>query len=351
MRKLKISTDEKSILNIGTIKKVKRLVIPHLVGKGINVLIKLLPILSIIIPISLLYLIDPASFERTWKGRTYYLIFVWLTFLETMLYWEQLQKDSVSKGGNVRKVILILTFLISTIYVIIMNYGGINNALMTVAWKNGVSSESLEYVPLFMEYLVFTAAYTFFVLIEHGLLNLAKFSLSITFLGLIGIVYTIDTLYPYGKFTPFQILVPTTARIAATILNLMGYQVIWTSTIDGMPRFLIMNSAGRVSAPLAIAWPCSGIDSLLIYTAVILLFLKNTAIPLKHRIVYFGIGAAVTYFVNILRIVTIFLISLNGGDIWSFHNLYGPLYSIIWILSYPLIIILIQILRARFREH
>jgi hypothetical protein len=32
-------------------------------------------------------------------------------------------------------------------------------------------------------------------------------------------------------------------------------------------------------------------------------------------------------------------ISMNGGDVWTFHNFYGWLFSITWIISYPLIII------------
>jgi hypothetical protein len=33
------------------------------------------------------------------------------------------------------------------------------------------------------------------------------------------------------------------------------------------------------------------------------------------------------------------MIGINGGDIAAFHSLYGPLYSIAWIVSYPLIIL------------
>jgi hypothetical protein len=54
--------------------------------------------------------------------------------------------------------------------------------------------------------------------------------------------------------------------------------------------------------------------------------------------VYFVFGAAVTYFINALRIVTIFMIAINGGDVGLFHNYYGQLYSLFWIMSYPLMI-------------
>jgi exosortase/archaeosortase family protein len=71
----------------------------------------------------------------------------------------------------------------------------------------------------------------------------------------------------------------------------------------------------------------------------ILLFLKNSTIPWKQKLVYFIFGAVVTYFINALRIATIFIIAVGGGDIEPFHNYYGQLYSITWIISYPLVII------------
>ena len=37
-----------------------------------------------------------------------------------------------------------------------------------------------------------------------------------------GIIYTIDNVFPNGEFTPFQMLVPTTASLASKILNWMG---------------------------------------------------------------------------------------------------------------------------------
>jgi len=52
---------------------------------------------------------------------------------------------------------------------------------------------------------------------------LEKFSVSTFFPGIIEIIYMMDNLYSAG-FTPFQILVPTTATLAFKMLNFMGYQ-------------------------------------------------------------------------------------------------------------------------------
>jgi exosortase/archaeosortase family protein len=123
-------------------------------------------------------------------------------------------------------------------------------------------------------------------------------------------------------------------------------------TYGSMPDLTVTGSQGK--ARFGIAWPCSGVESLLIYTVTILLFLKKTDIPWKHRITYFSIGAVVTYLINIFRVVTIFLLAMDYG--WpspqavQFHNYYGMLYSITWIISYPLIIIGSRALWGRIRN-
>jgi thaumarchaeosortase len=168
------------------------------------------------------------------------------------------------------------------------------------------------------------------------------FSVPVFFLGAVGALYTIDNVYPYGQFTPFQLLVPTTAALAAAVLNAMGYPTSLT-TAGSMPRLTATDPANPLrTATFDIAWPCAGIESLLIFTVVALLFLKRMPISLKAKIGYFAIGTAVTYLINILRIVAIFTIGMNSGDVQTFHFYHGPLYSIAWIVAYPLIILLSQ---------
>jgi thaumarchaeosortase len=320
----------------------------------------LLPLFSIIAPFAILYfyqdtayppyptLYNPEkytnTFEATWKGRTFYLFFLWLFALEMIFGWEEL-KTIKYKLESITTVILILALILPTIYVIAANFYGINRTILELAYQKGAEEYSARWIPLSTEYLVFTVLFALIVLVEYGISGLMNYSISITFLGIIGLIYTIDNLYPNGQFTPFQILVPTTAILAARVLNLMGYQTTFLATHEGMPHLQVNNSWDAF-----IAWGCSGIDSLIIYSVTILLFLKKSAIPTKQRIIYFVIGAAVTYFINILRIATIFIIGVNGGDWETFHNFYGQLYSITWIISYPLIIIGSRVLWSKIRS-
>ena len=310
--------------------------------KHANTLLKLLPLLAFAVPFLWLYSLHPASFELMWKGRTFQLFFVWLIALELILGWESLQSSKINKLISVRTFAFIAALALPTIYVIISNYSGLNTAIADSARQSGV--QWWDFMPLSTEYLVFTAFFCLIVFLSFGAKGLKVFSVPALFIATIGTIYTIDNVYPYGQFTPFQLLVPTTATLAAAVLNLMGYSTILTTQTDPLQGSLPLLTATDPSNPLrsaqfAIAWPCAGIESLLLFTVVTLLFLKRMPISWKAKIGYFAIGAAVTYFINVLRIVSIFMIGMSGGDWKLFHNVYGPLYSVAWIVSYPLIIL------------
>jgi exosortase/archaeosortase family protein len=173
------------------------------------------------------------------------------------------------------------------------------------------------------------------------------------FLATIGAIYTIDNIYRNGEFTPFQILVPTTATLAARLLDFLGYhtQLILGGSMPILRAYAANSSNGFVAA---IAWPCSGVESLLIYAVTILLFLRKSGFSLVQKAALFVVGALVTYVINILRIATIFIIGVNTGgyttQVQQFHDFYGQLYSIAWIISYPAIIIGSHALWTKFKN-
>jgi len=320
------------------------------VKRTIATLKKLLPILSFIIPFLILYYFYPASFESTWKGRTYYLFFLWLILLETILSWRELKTEKW-KLKSKKTFPIIIAALLPTIYVITSQYSAWNAMIIDFAGKCNIGQYWANFMPLTIEYLVFTVFFALILLLEYGISDLQEYAISTLFLGLIGMIYMTDNLYPEGNFTPLQIIVPTTATFAVNVSNFIGQKTILYGITRGMPLLVPVDPQGRyLTVPFAIAWPCAGVDSLLVYSVTILLFFKKSAIPLWQRIVYFMIGAIVTYFINILRIVTIITIAVNGGDWLRFHNYYGQLYSITWIISYPLIVIGSQVLLRKIRN-
>lgn len=314
-----------------------------------SILIKILPLIAFAAPLALIYFLNPTdphmkisaqdSFQLMWKGRTFQLFFIWLVALEFILSWESI-KLKISRQNKAGVLAFALVLLLPTLYVVIANFFGLNSAIAKWAAQNGVTFSGS--MPLAIEYLVFSLLYFVTTFLYFGKKGLVGFALPALFVGLVGGLYTIDNVFPYGQFTPFQLLVPTTATLAAGILVLMGNTAVFGIEIGtGMPTLLISGELG--TAKFAIAWPCAGIESLLIFTAVALLFLKRMNISWKAKIGFFVFGAAVTYFINVLRIVSIFNIGMEFGvtsnQIQTFHFYYGPLYTMAWIISYPLIIL------------
>jgi thaumarchaeosortase len=240
--------------------------------------------------------------------------------------------------------------------VIAANYCGLNAMIEDLATQLKV--EKTGWPTVSVEYMVFAVFFGLIILLAYGISGLTDFSISTFFSGVIGILFTVDNLYPWGRFTPLQVLVPATATLAANVLNLMGYTtsmiLISNDPIQGSFPYLKVTSPQGKPVGFGIAWPCSGVESLLIYAVTILLFLKKTSVPWKHRIIYFSIGAVVTYLINIFRVVTLFLLAIDYGtrsSQWQqFHNFYGMLYSITWIISYPLIIIGSRVLWEKIRN-
>jgi thaumarchaeosortase len=201
--------------------------------------------------------------------------------------------------------------------------------------------------PLSVEYLILISFFIFAAWLAYGLAGLKSLSISLSLLAGIGSIYLVDTIWPYGTFKPMQLLAVPTAAFATALLDILGYNVTLTYPISSieygsLPRIIAIK--GEKIARADIGWPCAGVHSLLLFTLITLVFFKKTTIRRERKIIFFLIGAAGTYLTNILRIASFFTISINyGSDVAEvFHNSYGELYFIAWMLLYFIIIIAIQ---------
>jgi len=339
----------------GTIDRLLQNVMTLFSAQHIRVVARnlVLPI-SFILPIAILYIREPQSFEEIWQGRAPYFIFLWLFFLEFVLGAGKLPKNVL--GAKWARTIIALVLLAIPIgYAIDVSYFGFQsyvNFLADFGKLAGVPYKDFPQLPLLrnwalsVEYLFFTVIFIVSIMLVYGIKGLKRFPISLFMIALIGSVYMIDTFYPYGTLAMFQNLVQPTAASTTFFLNLMGYKASWYNTVGyAYPNSLdtiLMVSGGRYYVPpILLYWPCAGIQSLAIYTVAILLFIRGAGFSLKKKIVYFAVGAVGTFFVNVLRIVSIVVIGLNSGPkaLDEFHRYYGELYFIAWIILYPLAII------------
>jgi len=306
--------------------------------KNVQKIILLAPLVAFAVPLVWLYLLNPASFDALWKGRTFQLFFVWLILLELILGWESLQKGRIHKLTSIRFVALLIALLLPTAYVVVSNYSGLSAAIVEASKQGGVYW--YNDMPAAVEYLVFAGFFSLIVFLILGLRGLKSFAIPILFSVIVGAVFIIDSAYPNGQFIPFQFLVPVTTMLASNTLGFMGYATRLDLSQGNLPQLTVMEPSNPLkTVSFGIAWPCAGIESLLIFAVTIMLFLKRMPISWQAKIGYFAFGAGITYLINILRIVSIYLFAIGGGDVNVFHQTIGPLYPIAWIVSYPLVIL------------
>ncbi|HSQ48072.1 MAG TPA: exosortase/archaeosortase family protein [Candidatus Deferrimicrobiaceae bacterium] len=326
-----------------------------------GILLKAMPLIALIIPLLFLLILNPAdmylgsmspqaSFEAMWKGRTFQLFFIWLIALEFILDWEVL-KLRINLQNKTRTILYAAVLTLPTLYVLFEAYFGLNSAITNWAMRGNIAFAA--WMPLSFEYIAFSVFLVLAVGVSFGKKGITGFALPALFAAMVGILYAIDNMFPYGEFTPFQLLVPTTTSLAAGVLGLMGNSVVMGTEIStGMPTLDVAGPLGQVK--FAVAWPCAGIESLLIFTAVSLLFLNRMKLSWKAKFGFFALGAVITYFINVLRITTIFTLGMQFGatstQVQDFHFIYGPLCAMAWIVSYPLIILAVESVCRRTRK-
>ena len=307
------------------------------------------------------------TFESTWKGRFFYLVFLWLLVIESAISWQEI----VDKKPRNRLILASLIIaLIPTIYILATNFFGLDLVLLKAGryvfdiHSLGSSGEPSDFLhlfwPLSLEYIVFTIFFMGAVSLAYKLRGLRAFAISFALLGGIGIAYMLDTIYPFGVFKPLQELALPTAATTAALFDLLGYSVQMHFPIrlgESLLPSLTVTMGGK-TASVTIAWACAGVHSLLLYVLIMFVFFKKTSISAFRKLLYFIIGLFGTFFVNVLRVYSIIIIMLQSGNDagMNFHNTYGELYSFVWIFSYILLIgcmekfMLVERARAAFRR-
>ncbi len=293
-------------------------------------------------------------FELTWKGRLFLLVFLWIILVESAMDWNKF----VDEKPRNRYIILasLVCALIPTFYVLAITFFGLDLTVLRIGHDvfkilsvRG-ANEPWDFLhlhwPISCEYIVFAAFFISAVLLAYKTKGLKALSISFALLGGIGVAYLIDTVYPFGIFRPLQAFALPTASVAAGILDLLGYTVmlVFPQYSSGYSLPSLTVHVGANSASVGISWTCAGVQSLLLYILIILVFFKKSDISSFRKLTYFIIGLFATFFVNVFRIISIIFVMINEGNAAGmvFHDSYGEMYSVIWILLYILLIGCIQ---------
>ena len=287
-------------------------------------------------------------FDLTWKGRMFYLFFIWLLLLESILDWEVIVEKQLTFRNRFRILLLCIFVTVPSIYILGVNFFGLDQMILDLGQALQIRPDFInEHWPLSVEYLIFISFFIFATWLAYGFAGLKSFSISLSLLAGIGVIYLVDTIWPFGTFKPMQLLAVPTAACAAALLDILGYNVelVYPVSSPEYGSFPLMTvRAGGETVRANIAWPCAGVHSLLLFTLIALVFFKKTTMQRDRKIVFFLIGAAGTYLTNIFRISSFFTISIHYGEKAgnAFHDSYGELFFVAWVLLFFIVVMAIQ---------
>ncbi len=283
-------------------------------------------------------------FEETWKGRMFYLFFLWLLLLESLIDKEKIVRKQPK--NRIRLLAFFACAIFPTIYVLSVNLLGGGYSIVTFGRDLGIVS-GFEYFhwPLSLEYLVLTISFFIATILAYKKNGLSVFSIALALMAGITTFYMIDTIYPFGVFKPIQLLSLPTAGVASAFCEILGYRTTlsYPTVFEGgyFPKITIRT--GTKSASALIGWPCAGVHSMFLFILIILVFFKKSEMSSFRKSIYFILGALGTYMINVLRIYSYLIIALNDAvAAKTFHDMYGELYFFSWISLYIVLIICIQ---------
>jgi archaeosortase C (PEF-CTERM variant) len=292
-------------------------------------------------------------FDVAWKGRMLLPLFIAIFILEALTN-RNLKLSKHTRGKTLRLIAILLCASLPLIYVVGENVLGVDKLVVASGealrgeywhanlsdWANFVNCDW----PLSMEFLVFALSATATVFLAYGKAGLKAFSISLALICGITAIFFVDTLFPYGALKPLQMFALPTTACATAVLDFLGYQctMSYSSGPNAVPAITVYPNGNPASA--GVNWPCAGVQSLFLFVLIMFLLLRKSDMSFYRKTIYFLVGLAVTYFVNVMRIVTIFAILFHYGTDAAivFHASYGELFFIAWILLYMLLIIGIQ---------
>jgi len=153
------------------------------------------------------------------------------------------------------------------------------------------------------------------------------------------VFYCVDAFYPYGSIGPLQFWANFIVADVGFLARGVGLPIFGLDnvlTISGLHGYY----------RLAVYWPSVGVQSMIIYSIVMLLLAAKLDSPLIRKLVYAAVGVVGTIFLNVLRIFIIayygYAYAYSGDQLDAFHNSIGEILFPIWIIGFLVIVLQIE---------
>jgi len=296
------------------------------------------------------YLIKPDKFKTMWIG---YAVFAYIAFFVvlTWLFYRQVPKKQAAETRVFWPGVLAF-FAGICIYQILIYSGVLPQYISNLGTTLGIPEGWWLDVSwsTAIDLLAFTLYMIGLIMSFFGVKSLRYFLGPVLYSSALVVFFIIDAAYPQNALADaaFEFFVPGIVSMAVGLLQMLGVNVGISSTI-GSGNVMVIRKFGRI-IPVAVNWPCAGIHSLLIYTAISVAFLQFLGISKLRKLIYALIGFFGTIFVNILRITTIVFASFYSSadynafisNLQLFHAYSGELFFIAWIVIFLFAVVLVE---------
>jgi thaumarchaeosortase len=164
------------------------------------------------------------------------------------------------------------------------------------------------------------------------------------------IILSLDAFFPYDTLGPLQSIVPLYLQIDQYVIGFINNHIINVGVGAGIPaiangNLLLLNGLHGPFA-LKVFWPSAAVQSMIIYSLVMLALLLKMEMPVRRKLVYFGLGIIGTASINLIRIISLsvfaLIITTNVKEWEGFHSIAGEIMFLPWLGIYLASIIYIE---------
>lgn len=285
------------------------------------------------------YLINPDKFQTMWIG---YAVFVYIAFFAvlTWLFYRQIPKKQAAES-RVFWLGALSFFAGMCIYQMLIYIGVLPTYISQLGAALGIKGWYLDVSwPTTFDLLIFTTYLVGLIVSFFSVKSLRYFLGPVLYSGALVVFFVIDAVVPQNTFADaaFEFFVPGLVSISAGLLHMLNVNM---EIVGNGSIMHITKPTG--SAYVQVNWPCAGIHSLLIYTAIAVAFLQFLDISKMRKIIYASIGFFGTIFVNILRITSIvYAYYYFDVSIQTFHAYSGELFFISWMVIFLFAVTMVE---------
>lgn len=335
--------------------------IRHLSGRDALLVLAAVPILC-------LFLIAPQTFELSWAGfgklgrggLFFVLFFLFLDLLDFQkgkAKWTLRQKASAAIIVAMAASYFVEVGLSQAAYSKVsvdalttaIGQGRLN---LTLVWGNGlvnliyavarVLGANGEYSNSFLMATDYVADSLYIAVLGAFLFGVGAIRRIITpivFSAGMLVFYLLDAFFPYGSLGPLQFWA-----------NFIVSGVTFLAKLVGLPIYGYTNHLTILglhgSYNLVVYWPSVGVQSILIYSVVMVVIAAKFQAPIMRKVLYAAIGVIGTVLLNVLRIFSIayygYLYATSGQQLEGFHDVIGEVLFPIWIVAFLVLMIKVE---------